>query len=331
MRAGTRVAESIATGTAVAFVPMTCGELVQGICDGSPFLVSCPIDRYARISATVDQTGRVRGPLGRTKAAAAARRTLVHLGHASLGVRLDVSSALPVSRGFGTSTADVVGAIVATGRALGRELPSGVIARLAVEVEPSDGTMFPGLAVFDHRGGRHWEPLGSAPDMAVVVLDFGGSVDTVEHNAALDLGALTRNSRRHERTLALLRRGVADADPGAIGEAATISALAGQAIAPKPALPAVLDVAARLRAWGVCAAHSGTALGLLMPPDPELAAHAVTEVRRSVSGLVDVWTARLVGGGARAPANTPTRAITWSHAASSPTPEEAIDGRAPLP
>ncbi|MFZ5853868.1 MAG: GHMP kinase [Chloroflexota bacterium] len=325
------MAELIATRSAVAFVPMTCGELVQGICDGSPFLVSCPIDRYARVSAEVDATGRTTGPVGRTKAVAAARRTLAQLGHPSLGVRLDVSSDLPVGRGFGTSTADVVGAIVATGRALGRELSPEMIARLAVGVEPSDSTLFPGLAIFDHRQGSHWEMLGSAPELAVVALDFGGSLDTVAHNAALDLGALERRSWLHRRALELLRRGVADADPGAIGEAATISALANQAIAPKPALPAVLAVAARLRAWGVCAAHSGTALGLLLPPDEELAARVVTETRRSVPGLVDAWTTRLVDGGARVPANGSTTATTWSDAAARPTPEEAIDERASLP
>ena len=325
------MAESVATRTAVAFVPMTCGELVQGSCHGSPFLVSCPIDRYARVSAEVDATGRTTGPVGRTKAVAAARRTLAQLGHPSLGVRLDVSSDLPVGRGFGTSTADVVGAIVATGRALGRELSPEVIARLAVEVEPSDGTLFPGLAIFDHRQGSRWEMLGRAPELTVVVLDFGGSLDTVAHNAALDLGALERRSGLDERALELLRRGVADADPGAIGEAATISTLANQPIAPKPALPAVLAVAARLRAWGVCAAHSGTALGLLLPPDEELAARAMTEARRSVPGLVDIWATRLVDGGARVPANGSTPATTWSDTTARPTPKEAIDERASLP
>lgn len=325
------MAESSATRTAVAFVPMTCGELVQGNCDGSPFLVSCPIDRYARVSVIVTDTGETSGPRDRPKAVAAARRTLAHLGCPSLGLRLDVRSHLPVGRGFGTSTADVVGAIVATGRALGRDLPVETIARLAVAVEPSDGTMFPGLAIFDHRQGTHWEMLGRVPELAVVVLDFGGSLDTVAHNAALDLGALGRRSGLHERALELLRRGVVDADPGAIGEAATISTLANQVIAPKPALPAVLAVAARLRAWGVCAAHSGTALGLLLPPDEELAARAVTEARRSVPGLVDTWTTRLVDGGARVPANGSTPATTWSDATARPTPKEAIDERASLP
>lgn len=290
---------SLQPGHATVKVPMTCGELVQGISGDGPFLVSCPIERYARVTATINETGPAIGPPERAKAIAAAERTLAHLGLPKLGVTLDVCADLPPGRGFGTSTADVVGAIVATARAVGHEPSTLEIARLAVSVEPSDSTMLPGLAVLDHRGGRHRELLGPAPPISVVVLDFGGTVDTVAYNEQLDLRVIGSQSHVHEQALALLRDGVKRQDPRTIGEAATLSALANQEILPKPALPTVLQLAKEVGAYGVCVAHSGTALGLLLPPDQPTAVRVAAEARRSLTGLVDVWATRLIDGGAR--------------------------------
>ncbi len=38
---------------AVVQVPNTCGELIQGILKGTPFLVSCPIARLAAAQAAL--------------------------------------------------------------------------------------------------------------------------------------------------------------------------------------------------------------------------------------------------------------------------------------
>lgn len=298
--------------TSVARVPFTCGELVQGTdANGRAFLVSCPIDRFAEVRATIDETGPTSGPPGRPKALAAARRTLVALGRGSLGVRLEIRSDLPVGRGFGTSTADVVGAVAATAWALGEWLAPAEIARLAVSIEPSDGTMFPGLAVFDHRAASRSEVLGSAPALGLVVLDFGGAVDTLAHNAR-QTAAPPAVTALQTRALDLVRRGVLAADPAAIGAGATLSALANEALLPKLALVETLELAACLGALGVCAAHSGTALGLLLPPEPALAARAVAAARRSLPGLVDAWPTRLVDGGVRvvpSPGTGPPRGV----------------------
>lgn len=62
-------------------------------------------------------------------------------------MRLEIRSDQPVGRGFVTSTAYVVGAIAATAWALGKWLAAGEVDRLAVAIEPSDGTMLPGLAL----------------------------------------------------------------------------------------------------------------------------------------------------------------------------------------
>jgi len=291
--------ERVVLGRVVVEVPCTCGELVQGISEEGSFLVSCPIDVYSRVEAALTAASEVVGPRERGKAIAAARLTLAHLGCEGVGVALEIGNPLPASRGFGTSTADIVGAIAATAGALGYSLAPTEIAELAIRVEPSDSSMFPGLALLDHRSGSRWELLGDPPSLAIAVLDFGGAVDTVDYNAALDCRRLQEFSYLHVEALGLLRKGIANADPWAVGAAAFKSALANQELLPKAYLVQALALARRLGGYGVCAAHSGTALGLLLPPDSATVAGALEEARRTLPGLEAAWAARLVGGGVR--------------------------------
>ena len=53
--------------------PASCGELIEGVIDGTPFLVTCPISMYAEVTVSDTFTG-VHG-LGE-KAREAMERTL---------------------------------------------------------------------------------------------------------------------------------------------------------------------------------------------------------------------------------------------------------------
>ncbi|GAC1436337.1 MAG: hypothetical protein NVSMB65_10380 [Chloroflexota bacterium] len=230
---------------------------------------------------------------------AAARATRAYLGRQESGLDLTIANPLPAARGFGTSTADLVGSIGATAAVLGATLSARDIVHLATSIEPSDSTMLFGLAVLSHRDGACWEVLGPAPDLALVVLDVGGVVDTLAYNAALDLARWSTQETAHAHALALLRAGLVRGDPRLIGRAATESALAHQNVVPGPAFPAALGLAERVGAYGVCIAHSGTALGLVLPSERGLVARVVAHARAVVPGVVDAWTTRLVGGGIR--------------------------------
>jgi len=163
--------------------PGTCGELVQGFLDGSHFLVTCPVDLYSTVSVVLyrGQPG-VLGPEDCPKAIQAVCSTLAYLGKGDLTAELTIHSPLPRGKGMASSTADVAGAAAATALALGIALTPRELGALAVAVEPSDGVMFPGIALFDHREGRLAQELGPPPPMEVIVLDFGGVVDTLEFN-----------------------------------------------------------------------------------------------------------------------------------------------------
>ncbi|MCL5959775.1 MAG: GHMP kinase, partial [Chloroflexi bacterium] len=141
-------------------MPGTCGELVQGTLGGTPFHISCPIDVYSTVSVELtDTTCDWAFPPDTPKAAAAVQAALRHFGADGLGGRLSIRASLPRAKGMASSTADVAGAIHAVAQALGREISPAEVAHLALEIEPTDGSIFPDIALFDHRGGELYENL----------------------------------------------------------------------------------------------------------------------------------------------------------------------------
>lgn len=289
---------------ATVAMPGTCGELVQGTMEGVPFLVSCPVPLFSHVTATVesgDPVGQpdravVLGPADSPKALAAARALLGALG-VSVRVRLAIRSSIPRGKGLASSTADVGATLFALARALGVGLTPADAARLAVHVEPTDGSLFPGVVLFDHRGGRLYQPLGVPPPMLALALDFGGEVDTVAFNR-VDRSAILREVEPLAReALGLVAAGIAEGDPRLVGQGATISARANQRVLAKPQLDAVIALGRETSAVGVNVGHSGTVIGLLFDARRTDGAAELAYVRRRLPQLA--WSACLpvIGGG----------------------------------
>ena len=302
-------------GSATVRVPGVCGELVQGMLGDDYFLVTCPIDYFSRVqvdlfspdppvgdSPVVDPPvvgPRVIGPEDSPKAVAVVAATLAHLGREELMAWLAISNPIPRGKGMGSSSADVVAAIAATGLALDRELSSQAIGRLALLEEPTDGVMFPGIALFDHRQGKLMEELGSPPPMEIIALDFGGTVDTVEFNRE-DRRSLWQSLRPETgRALALVRQGIKEGDPKKLGQGATISAEANQQVLFKPQLPGVLRFARSLNAAGVTVGHSGTIIGVLLDAKERRGKSVFRQAKESFPNAEAVSHFRLLGGGVR--------------------------------
>ncbi len=253
--------------TATVTLPGTCGEWVQGTLEGVPCLVSCPIDWYARVTVTLDAPPGVwRVPSHALKAAVALQLALAALGDPPVGGTVRLDNPLPRGRGYASSTVDVAGTIYAVGEALGVPFTPPEVAALAVQVEPSDSILFPGWTLFAHRDAAFHRPLGTPPPLAVVVLDPGGSVDTLAFNATDHRAMLRRLAPLHREAFALLEAGLAAGDATLVARAATLSASAHQQILPNPLVDTALRLARRSSALGVCRAHSGTIVGLLCSP-----------------------------------------------------------------
>jgi len=285
-------------GRATVRAPGVCGELAQGMLEQHYFLVTCPIDFFARVQVEVYQDGPgIESPSNCPKAVQALEATLDFLGRKNLSARLTVSNPIPRGKGMGSSSADVAATIAATGLALGRELTPEQVAEIALAVEPTDGIMFPGITLFDHREGHIVESLGPPPPMEIVALDFGGTVDTVEFNR-VDRRPLWQSLRTEtNEALRLVRAGVKAGDPAMVGRGASISAQASLQVLPKPRLSNVMAFAEEVGAVGVNVAHSGTIIGILLDARPRRGKSTFRQAQRAFPDAEEVHHFRLLGGG----------------------------------
>jgi len=351
----------ILVGTARA--PLTCGELVQGSLAGRDFLISCPIPAYSRARvwlepgdpgetavvtlhrypagaiASVPAMYRLRSfaaplhspltdpqPTGLgQKAVRALEVTLLTLGQWVRRAVIEITTPGPAGKGLGTSTADILATAQATAAALGRRLGPVELARIALTIEPSDSTMFPGLAMLDHRRGTLMKVLGPPPPLALVMLDLGGRVDTEQFNRRPDLDAANREKEpRVREALRLVYRGIREHDPALVARGATLSALAHQAVLPKPGLPELVEQVCARGGLGAVNTHSGTVLGVLAAPSARTIgrlAHFLTGwpgatlvgVTRVTGGGVATWNTG--AGYGKLPATSgPTRTRFWTSA-----------------
>ena len=314
------------SGRASAIAPGTCGELAQGMLNGILCMVTCPIDMYSTAtvelspaattatptnpaatptspdiipasSPVIPASAGIHGPTDSPKARRAVQATLDYLGATGMAARLWLDSSLPRGKGMASSTADVSAAIVATATAVGRELSPEQIAEIALGVEPSDGVMFPNVAVFDHRKGRIARSLGQPPPMRVLILDFGGGVDTLEFNRADRDDVLKSLSPEMAEAVSLIEDGISRGDPLRIGRGATLSAQANQQVLFNPHLGPVLELSRELGAVGVNVAHSGTVIGMLFRDDAALVGRAADIARQQLPGLESALPRRIVSGG----------------------------------
>jgi L-threonine kinase len=293
------VPELSAAGTVRVALPGTCGELVQGSLDGEPCLISCPMGWYSIAAVRLQSCGGWTVPAQAPKTHAALHTGLAYLGRTASGGCVHLHTELPRGRGYGSSTADIGATLYALGYATGRQLTPQEVASLAVQVEPSDSTLFPGLALWDHRSGHMYEDLGTPPPLTVMVLDPGGEVDTLAFNQLDHRQALRRLASQHREAFSLLREGLRYGNLEAIGTAATLSATAHQAILANPLLEPTLSLAHDVQALGVCRAHSGTLLGLLLDPRQADVTRITALAAQRFASVVTVFSLPLVSGGPR--------------------------------
>lgn len=272
---------STARRTGIATSPIHHGEIVQGAfrVDGRirRGLVTIPCELYWSTAefAPAPGAGLSVAPQWRCKARRAAELTLRELEPllgGSLGGALSVSSDVPLGRGFGSSTSDVLATIRAVADAFELRLPRETVARLAVAAETaSDSLMFDQSAVlFAHREGELIEDFGARlPPLHVLGFGTGLPVNTV---GFLPARYTPRELDRFDELRVLLRTAIRTRDVRLIGEIATVSTRINQGHLPIPRLEQVCALAEESGAAGVHTAHSGDIAGLLFDRgDPDLA------------------------------------------------------------
>lgn len=269
---GSTVQSWIPNGPATASrAPATCGELVQGALDGRDFLVNCPIDLYAtaRISSARGEGLHLLSPGAWSKAAIAINRLAIEQG-LPLHEGLMIDSPVPRGKGMASSTADISAALSAFCLHRGIELDATAFGSLIAAIEPSDCVHYAGIAEVNHLSGALYALWPVPKSLRVMVLDCGGSVDTVGFDRDRARAIYAEHRQQVLRFIGRVRCGLMVGDLQAIGDAAIESARVSQRILAKPPLEELIDLVRPLGAVGVNCAHSGTVLGVLYPDSPWL-------------------------------------------------------------
>jgi L-threonine kinase len=177
-------------------------------------------------------------------------------------------SELPVGKGMASSTADLSAVMASVLTSLQIPWEPEDIARIALEIEPSDPVMFPGITEFAHQDGKYVRELGHNVPATLLVLDWGGTLDTQRFNARPDLNAHYRkNEALIQKALTIFYEGIAHSDLEKLAYASTISAQCNQEINPKPYAQELIHFVRSLGGVGIITAHSGTILAGIFPAE----------------------------------------------------------------
>jgi uncharacterized protein involved in propanediol utilization len=292
------VPTSVCAGTATAGAHH--GEILQGVfrVGGRRVrgLVTLPCPLF-RTEATVvldpDRSAVEVTPEWKVKAQTAARLALDAIGLAHVGAEIAIDSAIPVRRGFGSSTSDIVATVRAIMTAADSPFGDEELGALAVRSEiASDPLMFDRALLFAQRQGIVLEDFpGPLPELEV--LGFSTSVDgsgvpTLELRPALYSAV---EEEEFERLRLRLRAAVAGADVSAVGAVASASARLNQRHLPIALLEALERGVEEVGGVGLQAAHSGDIAGFLFDPSDESLDDRLEEARAFLAGLgiAETW------------------------------------------
>ena len=255
-------------------IPGSCGELVQGMINDVPFLVTCPIDMYAKASmSSYFSYLPYKAKLARTK-------TLDYLKIKSFN-KFCLITQLLAGKGMASSSADIAAICQLTALSCGKKLTEDEIAKISTSIEPTDGVFCKGIVRFNHLNGDILEHFGLAPKLKILMFDCGGKIDTLSFNRRRGLKKLyQQNEKTIIEALDLLRLGFKEKNTSYIGRAAAMSAYANQKILYKKQLEDIMIISENYDAVGVNVAHSGTVIGVLFNQDTD--AELVEECRQKI-------------------------------------------------
>lgn len=286
-------------------IPGTCGELVQGIYEGNNFQVTCPIELFSYIHLELaDSNKDLQNFYLQEKSRQVLISTLNYFGlsEKDVNLKIEIFSEIPLAKGMGSSSADIIGIILGVSFLLKKKISIDEVAKLALAIEPTDGIMYKDIVCFDHLKKGLLERIGQPPLLDILVIDPGGWVDTLEFNQREDLVKLRlKNQKDIAQALELVKKGTIEKNIKLIGEGATLSALCNQKILFKKELEEVISTSYKRGVVGVNVAHSGVVLGVLLPPNYSEIENLKKEIVKIYKNNKDLkfYETKLIGGGGR--------------------------------
>ncbi|WP_320152904.1 GHMP kinase [uncultured Tolumonas sp.] len=257
---------------AEACCPASCGELIQGLINGSEKLISCPIDWYSTVEVKQGTAHQFdERPLMRRAVKAALKHLQIDESwHQKLSIRFN--STIPVAKGMASSTADIAATAVATARHFEQELSNQALAQICTSLEPSDSTFLHQLSLFDHHRGEIHRQFEWVPDLNVLIFESPTQLNTADYHRIPRQQRLKQNENRLASAIRLFEQAIQTKDVTLFGKACTQSAIASQYILAKPGFEQFQTLIEKFDLPGMIVAHSGTVVGLLCDPqqhDPD--------------------------------------------------------------
>ncbi|HOQ68134.1 MAG TPA: hypothetical protein PKU87_05820 [Candidatus Atribacteria bacterium] len=251
-----------------AICPGSIGELVQGLWEEREVLVSLPIDRYSEMEVIWKEVGEKeknteKNTLWKSEKALQIALREWKMEHLREQIAFRRLREIPAGKGLASSTADIAALLGALARLLGKPLREEEIARIALQVEPTDGVFFSELSIFDHLQGQVRLSLPFPRHLGVVVVELPGERDTL----AVDREKLRENWTRHRREVKeafqLVERGLEERDLSLVGRGATLSGEIIQEVEKEELWERVVSISREIGAVGVNRAHTGKVFGIL--------------------------------------------------------------------
>ncbi|MCX6090755.1 MAG: hypothetical protein NTX88_10390 [Candidatus Atribacteria bacterium] len=243
-----------------AICPGSMGELVQGLLDDREVLISLTVDRYAEMA--VEYSDKVEPVekkeaqrLWKSKRALDIALEEWGLGHLQDQIVFRRTRFIPEGKGFASSTADITALLGALSRLVDREIREEDVARIALQVEPSDSIVFSDMCIFDHLEGRVLVRLPVPHGLGVIVVELPGTMETL----GVDRGAMRTRWRKQKKYMDQAfddaQRGLEEGDLSLLGKAATLSSWIAQSIFPEDLFDTLVEIAQATGGLGVNRAH----------------------------------------------------------------------------
>lgn len=259
------------------------GEIVQGrLSNDEDFLVTLPIDLWSTCEVFCRP---IAGPLivecDLEKSRAVLYSVLEELGiREGFHLECTFTRNIPVGKGLGSSTSDMLAALRAIQEVFGLLLKERFISRVFAAIEPHDGVHYNSCVAYNHRKGvllRNYEHI---PKWTLIVVDNGGMVDTVQFNRRVSFDQAQKAA--FDRLFSDLADAFGAADDARIAQCATQSARLYCQRVESEFVNRALDALPGLGALGVVTTHSGTCMGFAYPIDspPEQIAQRVQAVKQ---------------------------------------------------
>lgn len=253
-------------------VPGSCGELVQGIYQGEPILITCPIKKFSTCEVS-DEFFSVEG-LGE-KSLQMLEKILNFLQiERNFGIK--ITSELPKSKGMASSSADLAAVAKAVSKFCNKNLPAEQIAKFATQIEPTDGIFYSEIVAMNPITGRLIKKFSLPEKLSIAIFDYGGEIETLKFNKRSDFEI--------EELPDILNFDLVEK-----------SASANQKILHKSNLDDIINFAKDLGAVGVNVAHTGTVIGIFFR-DNDID-KKIAEIQRRFDFIKFLTETELIGGG----------------------------------